>query len=226
MNMNARTYLGFLRLAIPVALVGLGLHGRCEPKSEVVSTNQIQCSPSKEDAGTMPSLEAFEARLNSTVPRKMRLPNFESGPGRPRPVGVNLYEQRDYYPGYLLCSYDVDEKLYDVSKESSWFQASLSLIRRTGSNSFPSFRYVAVIICNRAEHKGVSTFEQSYKAGALFKASDVFNPEYPTEKLVQSATIDRRPLKYDPTQPTPGQQQRWLIVEQHVATNKLDTVKH
>jgi hypothetical protein len=78
---------------------------------------------------------------------------------------------------------------------------------------------VAVAIHNRAEQKGVSTFEQSFKVGAIFKASDVFDSSCDLSQLTARADMNRHPFKYDPQQPTPGEQQRWLVVEQHATNN-------
>jgi hypothetical protein len=36
--------------------------------------------------------------------------------------------------------------------------------------------------------------------------------------------MDRHPFVYDTQQPTPGEQQRWVIVERHAATNNPTTV--
>ena len=57
------------------------------------------------------------------------------------------------------------------------------------------------------------------KVGAIFKASDVFDSSHDLSQLVAHAEMDRHPFKYDTTQPTPGEQQRWVIVEQHATNN-------
>jgi hypothetical protein len=149
------------------------------------------------------------------------LPNAEAYAHHPLPAYVNFYCINDHYPDYLLCQYDVDEKNYDQSKESAWFIESLKQIRHSGPTKFPrSIQWVAVIIKNRAEHKDASTFEQSHKVGAIFRASDVFDSSHNLSQLVASAVMDRHPFKYDQIQPD---SQRVLIVEQHSATNKPTT---
>ena len=146
-------------------------------------------------------------------------PNFETGPGRPLPIHVNFYCMNDHYPEHLLCEYDVDEPNYDATKEPEWFGEALKLIRRSGPGKFPPVAWIAVIICNRAESKGVATFEEAHKVGAVFKAADIFNRSIALSSLVAHADRDSHPFRYNTSQPTPGEQQRWVIVEQHAATN-------
>lgn len=152
-------------------------------------------------------------------PSQFPFPNFGTGPHLPSPIGINFYTMNDHYPDYLLCAYDVSEKRYDKENEPGWFEAALLQIRGKGRSEFPPVKWVAVIIFNRAEHNNENTFEQSAKAGAIFKASDVFELDDNVSDVVARATVDRHPFKYDTTQPTPGEQQRWLIVEQHATTN-------
>ncbi len=161
------------------------------------------------------------ARVNKMPepPSEFPLPNFETGPGRPLPVHVNFYCINDHYPNYLLCQYDIDEKNYNQSDESGCFNAALKQIRRSGPKKFPPIKWIAVIIVNRAEWSGASTFERGHKVGAVFKASDVFDSSRKFSQLIADAKMDRHPFKYDPIQPTPGDEQRWLIVERHAATN-------
>lgn len=146
-------------------------------------------------------------------------PNYQTGPGRPRPNYVNFYAVDDRFSSYLLCEYGVKEDHYDPSKELGWFKAALKQVRQSGSTKFPPVIWVAVAIQNVAEHKDASTFEQSFKVGAIFNASELFDSSHDLSKLVSKAEIDRHPFKYDLTQPTPGEQQRWMIVERHAATN-------
>jgi len=136
---------------------------------------------------------------------------------------VNFYAVDDRYPAYLQCEYDVEEKNYSQSNEPKWFKASLKQIRRFGPTKFPPIKWVAVIICNAAEHKDVGTFEQSFKVGAIFKASEVFDSSHNLSQLITDAEMDRHPFKYDSSQPTPGGQQRWMIIEEHAATNNPTT---
>ncbi len=152
-------------------------------------------------------------------PSEWPFPNYETGPGRPLPPNVNFYSMNDRYSTYLLCEYDVDEKNYNQSDEAGWFKTALEQVRESGPEKFPRLQWIAVIIINRAGWNGASTFEQAHKVGAIFKASDVFDSSHDLSQLVADATMDRHPFKYDTSQPTPGDQQRWLIVEQHAATN-------
>jgi hypothetical protein len=78
-----------------------------------------------------------------------------------------------------------------------------------------------VVVRNVAEHKGASTFEQSFKVGAIFKASDVFDSSSDLSQLVTHADMDRHPFLLDLKRPDlfPAEQQRWMIVERHAATN-------
>jgi hypothetical protein len=156
-------------------------------------------------------------------PSEFPFPNVEGYAHHPRPDYVNFYAVDDRYPAYLQCEYDVDEKNYNQSKEAKWFKAALKQIRHFGPTKFPPIKWVAVIINNDAEWKDVSTFEQCHKVGAIFKADDVFDSSRDLSQLVTNAVMDRHPFKYDTTQPTPGKQQRWIIVEQHAATNSPTT---
>ena len=95
-----------------------------------------------------------------------------------------------------------------------------SQIRRKGRSTFPPVKWVAVIIINRAEWYGENTFEEAHKAGAIFKADEVFGRTEKLKTLVARATIDRQPFKFDQQQPTPGEQQRWIMVEKHAAAKR------
>jgi hypothetical protein len=173
------------------------------------------------DAALAQAKREYEEALTNPPPRQIPLPNFMAGPGLPPPIALNFYETRRYHPGYLLCTYDVDEKHYDPANEPAWFKASLLQIRGTGRDSFPPFKWIAVIINNRADWKGLSTIDQAHKVGAIFNASDVFDRSRDLTELVAQAKLDRHPFSVHPTQPTPGQQDRWLIVERHAAANPL-----
>jgi len=153
--------------------------------------------------------------------RLHRLPNYMTGPGRPLPDYVNFYTMGNRYPEYLLCEYDVSKSRYRQADEPGWFKAALEQIRSSGSHEFPPIRWIAVAIANRAGGKGESTFEQSYKVAAVFRASDVFDISRNLSQLVAHVELDRQPMMYDVSQPTPGEQQRWLIVERHSATNRF-----
>jgi len=146
---------------------------------------------------------------------KPPLPNFVAGPGLPRPVGINFYTGDWHYSAYLVCEYPVSENHYDQSNEPAWFKAALLQIRATGRKRFPPFKWVAVVIGNDAE----KSFWQSFKVGAIFRMDEVFDLSTDLSQLVAQAKMDRQPFMYDPKQPTPGEQQRWLIVERHAAAN-------
>ena len=137
-----------------------------------------------------------------------------------------MYGVDDNHPSYLKCIYDVDEKNYNQSKEPKWFGESLKQIRHYGPERFPPIKWVAIIIKNRAEHKDASTFEHYFKVGAIFRASDVFDSSRDLSDLVTPAVMDRHPFKYE--QPDASHfvgEQRWLIVEQHAATNTSSRLK-
>ena len=154
-------------------------------------------------------------------PSEWPFPNYQTGPLRPLPIQVNFYCMDDHYPAYVLCEYDVDEKPYFPAKEPKWFKAALKQVRHSGPKKFPHIRWIAIMIVNRSESKDASSSEKACKVAAIFKADDVFNHWRRLSPLIAQAEMDRHPFKYDTTQPTPGEQQRWIIVEQHAATNKL-----
>jgi hypothetical protein len=158
-------------------------------------------------------------------PSQFPFPNVYGEPLHPRPNYVNFYRINDHYPTYLLCEYDVDENHYDQSNEPKWFKAALKQIRHSGPTKFPPIKWVAVAIRNVAEHKDASTFEKSFKVGAIFKASDVFDSSYDLSQLDAGAEMDRHPFFFDVKKPDlfPAEQQRWIIVEQHAATNNPTT---
>jgi hypothetical protein len=173
------------------------------------------------------ALQPVKKLRESAPPKIVGLPNFESGPHRPPPILQNFYEVLDEYPAYLVCIYDVDESYYDSSKEPSWFQASLLQIRNSGRRRFYSvdrgrhsilpLKWVAVIIRNRAEHMGASTFEQSHKAGAIFNIDEVFDPSCNLSQLVVAVQMDRHPFVYNPKW---SEDDRWVIVKRHAATTR------
>jgi hypothetical protein len=165
------------------------------------------------------------ARVNGMPesPSEFPFPNVEGYALHPVPAYVNFYGINDRYPDYLLCEYDVDEKNYNQADETGWFNKALKQIRHFGPKKFPPLEWIAVVIDNRADWKGAGTFEQCYKVGAIFKASDVFDSSHKLSQLIADAGMDRHPFKYDQLQPTPGDQQRWLIVERHAATNHPPT---
>lgn len=146
-------------------------------------------------------------------------PNQEGG----IPLYENFYGIDDHFPAYLLCSYNVDEYPYDRTREPEWFKTALGGIRQSGSEKFPPIKWIAVIICNRREHKDAATFERSFKVGAIFKASDVFDSSHDLSQLVAGAEMDRHPFKYDKHPRIADEQQRWMIVERHTATNNPTT---
>ena len=161
--------------------------------------------------------------ITNRPPSEWPFPNFETGPGRPLPNYVNFYSMDDHFCAYLLCEYAVKEEHYAQTNESRWFTEALEQIRGSGPKRFPSLKWIAVAIRNVAEHKDATTFEQSFKVAAIFKADDIFDSSRPLSQLIAHADMDRHPFKYDTQQPTPGEQQRWLIVERHAATNQTTT---
>jgi hypothetical protein len=160
-----------------------------------------------------------EELLRNPVTNEVVLPNPPTGPGMPLPMGVNFYEVAPLYPDYLWCRYDVSENHYDPSNEPQWFESALLQIRDVGPRRFPPLKWIAVVVFNRAEHKGASTFAQCFKVGAVFKSEEVFGLGSDLRELIAKTEMDRHPFKYDSTKRTPAEQQRWLIVEQHAATN-------
>jgi hypothetical protein len=176
-------------------------------------------------AGMAESQSEYEAMIRNASATSNRavshrpLPNFQAGPLRPRPAYLNFYHLNDARPDYLLCEYRVDEISYNQANEPKWFKAALTQIRHSGKKKFPPIKWVAVVIRNGVEHKGASTFEQSFKVGAIFKASDVFNRWRRLSPLVAQTRTDRHPFHFDQSRPTPGEQQRWTIVERHAAAN-------
>jgi len=167
----------------------------------------------------------FEDRLRGVPPppSEFPFPNVEGYAQHPPPNYVNFYAVDDRYPAYLQCEYDVDEKNYNQSNEPKWFKAALRQVRRFGPTKFPPIKWIAVIINNDAEWKDVSTIEQAHKVGAIFKASEVFDSSRDLSQLVAHAEMDQHPFKKDLQQPTPGEQDRWVIVERHAATNNPTT---
>jgi hypothetical protein len=153
------------------------------------------------DEAMAASEKAYEARAHG-APLPPSQFNFPNPPGeRPIPNYRNFYSINDHYQTYLLCEYQVDERNYNPADEPKWFKSALKQIRESGPARFPPLQWMAVIIFNIGEYKDVNTFEECHKVGVLFKASDVFDSSR------------------DISQPTPGDQQRWLIVERHAATN-------
>ena len=162
-------------------------------------------------------------------PSQFPFPNYDAGPLRPRPIRANFYQINDHFPHYLVCTYDVDEKKYSPSNESGWFKAALKQIRRSGSKDFPPIVWIAIVINNRAEWKDASKIDQAYRVGAIFKASEVFDLAIDVSQLVAQADMDRHPFKLEPKQSNPRlprmprEEQRWLIVERHAATDNPAT---
>ena len=157
-------------------------------------------------------------------PSQYPFPNYDAGPLRPPPAYLNFYRIDAHYTNYLLCQYDVDVKNYVQSDEPKWFKAALKQIRNSGPEKFPPIKWIAVIIVNRGEYKDISTFEQCYKVGALFKAGDVFDSGRDLSQLVADAKLDRHPFLFNQQRSElfPANQQRWMIVERHAATNHID----
>jgi hypothetical protein len=159
-------------------------------------------------------------RLRNPPPSAWHFPNYECGPMRPQPNHVNFYQIDNQFPSYLLCSYHVEETHYNKTKEPIRFKDSLEQIRELSPKEFPPLEWIVVAICNVDEHKGASTFEKSFKVGAIFKANMVFDNSKDLSQLVDKAVKDRHPFMYDSKQPHPDQQQRWVIVERHASSFK------
>lgn len=164
-------------------------------------------------------------------PSQFPFPNVEGWTMHPVPNYVNFYRIDDQYPKYLLCEYPVNEKNYKQAKEAKWFEVALKQVRKYGPTRFPPIEWIAVAVRNVAEHKDASTFEQSFKVGAIFPARDVFDSSRGISQLVANVVMNRHPFKYDPQQSEvfPSKQERWIIVEQHAArmsgaTNSNDHV--
>jgi hypothetical protein len=174
------------------------------------------------DAGLAKAAKMREDRIRGVPlpPSAFSFPNYDAGPKRPYPVHVNLYNINDHYTDYLQCEYDVDEKNFILTDEPRWFKGALKQIRKSGPEKFPSLKWIAVIIVNRAGWSGESTFEQAHKVGAIFKASDVFDSSKDLSQMIADATMDRHPFFLDPQRSkyVPMEQQRWMIVERHAAT--------
>jgi hypothetical protein len=228
-------------LLILVVFLGMGLCSSCSRHRQEIDTPSAGSPPAtdlgtngdqgwgsidyqrQKEAALAYAEKVREERLGNPPTNEVALPNPEGGPGMPFPIGVDFYETDPRYPEYLWCAYDVSEKHYDPSKEPQWFEAALLQVRAHGPKRFPPIKWVAVVIVNRAEHRGASTFEQCFKAGAIFRASEVFDSENDLRKTISRADVDRHPFRYDPQQPTPREQQRWVVVERHAATNHTAT---
>jgi hypothetical protein len=200
---------------------------------QTISPEMTQQSKSNETERAAALREAFqyadkqaEDRAHGVPlpPSQFPFPNVEGYAHHPPPAYVNFYAADDRYPAYLQCDYDVDEKNYSQSDEPKWFKAALKQIRHSGPTKFPPIKWIAVIIYNRGDYKDENTtFEQCTKVGAIFKASDIFDSSHDLSQLIAHATMDRHPFKFDPQQPTPGKQQRWVIVERHATNNPPTT---
>jgi hypothetical protein len=221
----------FIAVGVGCLLIGCGRDSDGSKNSAAGEQNETETPLDEEHAVHQRALEEavdsgdkdYEERMRSPPTNQLRLPNPEIGPGRPFPQYVNFYTMDERFPAYLLCEYPVSADAYDQSKEAEWFKAALLQIRHLGPQKFPAVKWIAVSIFNFAEANGASTFEQSFKVGAVFRASMVFDSSTDLSQLVSQAELDRHPFKYDSQQPTPGEQQRWVIVERHAATNLVST---
>jgi len=154
-------------------------------------------------------------------PSQFPFPNDPGGPLHPSPCYVNFYAIDDRYPNYLQCEYDVNPTNYDQSDELKWLTDAIEQTRRLGPKKFPPIKWIALIIRNRSEHKDANTFAQSFKVGSIFKAADVFDASHNVSALIAQANMDRHPFFFDRSKSDlfPSEQQRWVIVERHAATN-------
>ena len=186
-----------------------------------VRENDSLKEPNALGSANVKAAKMAEDRINGDPlpPSQFPFPNYVGGPHRPQPTHRNYYTMNDHYTNYLLCRFDIDETPYNSSNEQKILKTSLEMTRKFGPKNFPPVQWVAVIIANRAEWKDLNSVNQAQKVGAIFKSSDVFNSSHDLSRMIVAAKMDRHPLKYDPTQPTPGEQERWTIVERHAATN-------
>lgn len=210
-----------MRPVMYAALIGIAMGASCVPgcaREDDLSTKSPRGTQATV-SGTV--TKTHEPMRRDPSPKRVPLPNFPSGPNRPRPVGVNVYEEDNRYPDYLLCFYDVDEKKYDERYARTWLASALLQIRWTGGNKFPPLSWVAVIIHTRPEHKGADTFEKSRMLGAIFNAAQVFHLDTDLEQLVARTPLDHHPFTEDPTVPTPGEKQSWAIVERHARSHPV-----
>jgi YD repeat-containing protein len=182
---------------LPHAAASRVSDARSQP-AEVTPDEDHAAYQRAKDQAVAESKREYYQKLRNPSAKRISLPNFSPGAGLPPPIGINFYEEREWYPGYLLCLYDVSEAHYDPSNEPEWFEPALLQIRGYGRSRFPPSKWVAVIVRNRAEHKGVSTFEQSHKVGAIFELNDVFDRSCNLTDLVKRTPLDRHPLVYEP----------------------------
>lgn len=128
---------------------------------------QEQAYQNAKDEALAASEKEYEARMHGAPPRPSEFP-FPNPPGeQPIPNYINFYSINDRYPTYLLCEYRVDKREYDQLDEPKWFKAALKQIRQSGPKKFPPITWIAVIIINRAEWNGASTFEEAHKVGTF-----------------------------------------------------------
>jgi len=71
--------------------------------------------------------------------------------------------------------------------------------------------------------KDRSTFERSFKVGAVFDASQVFDHSRNLSELVSRAKMDRHPFVFD--QQNAVEDQRWAIVERYAAVEEKSPSK-
>lgn len=223
--MNLQCLLGFpwSRLLIaPLLCIGCDEPAPPSVASAGGAAESADSSLSGSDTGREEQLraaleEARRQRETGAAANQAVLPNYPSGPLNARPAEVNFYMIFDHYPGYLLCLYDVDEKRYSALDEAKWFEDALGQIRELGPKKFPSVQWIAVTVKNRAEHTGVSDFQQSHKVGTVFSASAVFDRSQSIPLIVAQAGMDRKPFIYDRSGGRPDREQRWMTVERHMA---------
>jgi hypothetical protein len=237
LRINAVIHLGTLLVACQVSFLNFG--GQSASAQEVpTSTDPVisnrnggQLGNETDDlklraefrAALERAAKAREERMQGIPlpPSQFPLPNPPTGPNLPLPICVNFYSVNDSYTNYLLCLYPVSENHYDPSNETNWFEAALLQVRTAGPEKFPPLKWVAIIIANRAEMTNTETIDQSHKVGEIFNARDVFGFEKSVREIIGQGQVDRHPFHLDSSQPTPSEQQRWLIVERHAATNNV-----
>jgi hypothetical protein len=207
----------FTRIGFTLAIVLSGYRSICgaaDDKSAILSSNAsgVAISNHLTNNGSAP-INARGAEVGKAKQRQAPLPNWDDTIGLPQPLGFNFYESNKRYPNYLLCTYEVGENHYDQSNEGGWFNSALTQIRAYGARRFPKVDWIVVVIRNVADHHGAGSFDQSYRAGAVFDAKNVFDRERDLSSDIPRAVVDRHPVEHEISTG-----QRWRIVEKHIAS--------
>ena len=148
------------------------------------------------------------------LPQDPDLPNpaVEGG----RIMGQDNFETRYFYPGYILCTYDIEEVPYDPKKEPARFADALQQVRDLGPKRFPPYNYMVVEIGDNGLPQGSEEkYIASRMAGAIFDLPSVFDKSKKIEDLVSAAAVDRHPIAINEntTPMVPMYRVVWPIVE-------------